>query len=90
MNPGTTPGVKPGTTPGINDGDSSEAVGKGAVLVEAGTESVLSTAVFTVVVVVSGPGTVIVVRGKTVVSEDRVLEGLGGETVDLVDREEDG
>lgn len=57
MNPGTTPGVKPGTTPGVNPGttpgtDGNVAV---AVLVEAvETERVVSTAVITVVVVVSG------------------------------------
>lgn len=85
-----TPGVKPGTTPGA-EGEPSEAVGRGAVVaVEAVTESVGSTAVLTVVAVVSGPGTVavvvggeegvmvMVVRGKTVVSEDGGLEGLVG------------
>lgn len=57
MNPGTTPGVKPGTTPGVNPGTTPGTDGNGAVavLVEVvETESVVSTAVITVVVVVSG------------------------------------
>ena len=67
MNPGTTPGVKPGTTPGVNPGTTPGTDGTGAAAVleaeAVETERVVSTAVITVVAVVSGPGTVVVVVG---------------------------